>query len=725
MSNIVYPNEILYLKFPKLIGNYLKVASDVSNLSTQVDSFTNVSGVNSFKKHSTNQPNKFEKKYKNNSNSDDILELKKNKSKLTKKIRKNPVLDTADLFIDDSGNFFDKNISSYKPSKYKKKDKSKNFNSLSSTNSGDKNISINREVLLSAPLSIQSLSVKLNIPEAEIITYLFLKGMSVTINDVIDIPIAQEIALNYNFKILQKEDRDSKLKETVGNLNDSRLQTKRSPIVTIFGHVDHGKTTLLDSIMKTNLSKKEYGGITQSINGYEVEWLYESENYKLVFLDTPGHEAFESMRFRGAKVADIALLVVAADDGLKPQTIESIKYILSMKLAYIVVINKIDKADIDIMKIKKELASYDMIAEEWGGEAVIVEVSALNGQNIDLLLSSICLIAELNNFTTDIDKPAQGTILEAYLDKKKGIVANVLIQHGILKVGDFIVAGKIYGKVKNLLNISCKKVDRVYPSSIVQVLAFSTPPQSGIIFSAVNGEKEAKHLTNCYREKDVKQLNLLKSLNKKIFFDNNSNVKQLNLILKTDTQGTLEAIVNSLMKISQEKVQINLIQASVGNLSSTDIELALAADARIVGFGIESSSYINGLIKQYKLDFVAFNIIYDLLDYLNNCMLDLVDPEYENIFFGKAVVQTVFSINKRSVAGCLVKEGKLQKMSYIYVYNNNVISYKGILTSLKRLKDDVDEVLAGNECGLMCEYDNWKVGDIIKAYQLKPKEKTL
>lgn len=725
MPNIVYSNEILYLKFPKLIGNCLKVSPNVSNLPIQADSFTNVSNVNDFKKYGTNQPNKFEKKYKNNPNSDDILELKKNKGKSTKKVRKNPILDTADLLIDEAGNFFDKNIGAYKPSKYKKKDKSKIFNVPPSTNSSDKNISSNREVLLSTPLSIQGLSIKLNIPEAEIITYLFLKGMSVTINDIIDVTIAKEIALNYNFKIVPDEDRDVKSGEIVDNLTDSCLKTKRSPIVTIFGHVDHGKTTLLDSIMRTNLSKKEYGGITQSINGYEVEWLHESQNYKLVFLDTPGHEAFESMRFRGAKVTDIALLVVAADDGLKPQTVESIKYILSMELAYIVVINKIDKVYIDIVKIKKELASYNMIAEEWGGDAVIVEVSALSGQNIDLLLSNICLIAQLNNFTANIDKPAQGTILEAYLDKKKGIVANALIQNGVLKLGDFIVAGKIYGKVKNLLSNSCKKVSRAYPSSIVQILAFSTLPQSGIIFSAVDNEKEARNLTNGYLEKNMKQLNLLKSLNKKMFFDSHTNVKQLNLILKADTQGALEAVINSLIKISQEKVQINLIQASVGNLSSADIELALAADARIVGFGIESSSHINILIKQYKLDFAAFNIIYDLLDYLNICMLDLVDPEYENIFLGKAVVQTVFSINKRSVAGCLVKEGKLKKMSYIYVYNNNIISYKGVLTSLKRLKDDVDEVLTGNECGLMCEYDNWKLGDIIKAYDLKPKEKTL
>lgn len=724
MPNTAYSNEILYLKFPKLIGNYFKVNSNTSSLPTQVNSFTDISNTSDFKK--SIQSNKFEKKYKNNLNSEDVLELKKNKSKLTKKIRKKSILDTEDLFIDETHNFYNKNINSYKFNKHKKKDKSKNTNSLSSFSGKDKDISSNRMALLNDSLSIQDLSIKLNIPEAEIITYLFLKGISVTINDIIDISIAEEIALNYNFKLIKNEYNTEKLEEKVDNLDDdSVLKTKRSPVVTIFGHVDHGKTTLLDSIMKTNLVKKESGGITQSINGYEIECLYESKIYKLVFLDTPGHEAFESMRFRGAKITDIALLVVAADDGLKPQTIESIKYILNMKLAYIVVINKIDKIDTDIIKIKEELASYDIVAEEWGGDAIFVEVSALTNKNINNLLSNICLLAELNNFTANIGKPAQGTILEAYLDKKKGIVSNALVQQGILKLGDFIVAGKTYGKVKNLLNISNKKVDKAYPSSVIQILAFSIPPNSGMTFSVVNNEKEAKQLISSYIDRSIEQLNTSKSLNKKILFDKDNNIKQLNLILKTDTQGTLEAIVSSFMKISQEKVQINLINATVGNISSTDIELALSANAKIIGFRVDSSSYISNLIKQNKLSLETFNIIYDLLDYVNQCMLDLVDLEYENIFLGEAAVQTVFFINKRSVAGCLVKEGKLRKMSFIYVYNNNILFYKGFLTSLKRLKDDVDEVLTGSECGLMCEYNSWKVGDLIKAYELKPKEKTL
>nr|YP_009392895.1 translation initiation factor 2 [Caloglossa intermedia]ARW61457.1 translation initiation factor 2 [Caloglossa intermedia] len=726
MPNSLYPNEILYLKFPKLISNYSRINPDISSLEVQSGSLANISSINGSKKHSTNHINKFDKKYKNNLNSEDILELKKNKNKSAKKIRKSSILDTKDLLIDDTNNFYDRAINNYKINKNKKKDKDKSFNRVSLYSSGEKNIDTDLQVSLPSPLSIQDLSTKLNIPEAELITYLFLKGVSVTINDFIDTSIAKEIALNYNFKVVEDEYQANEFKEEkVSSFHSKSKKTKRSPIITILGHVDHGKTTLLDSIMKTNLVEKEYGGITQSISGYEVEWLYQLEKYKLVFLDTPGHEAFESMRLRGAKVTDIALLVVAADDGLKPQSVESIKYILSMKLAYIVVINKIDKIDIDIIKIKKELASHGMVTEEWGGDSIIVEVSALTGQNIDILLSSVCLLAELNSFTAEINQPARGTILEAYLDKKKGILANAINQEGTLKLGDFIVAGKTYGKVKSLLDITNKNVSRVYPSSIVQILAFSKPPQSGTIFFSVSSEKEARQLTSFNDDTDLIKLDMLKSLNKKVSGDSSSNTKQLSLILKTDTQGTLEALVSSLAKISQEKVQINLVKADIGNISSTDIELALASDAIIIGFCINSSTYIDGLIKQYKLIFVTFNVIYNLLDYIYKCMLDLVELEYEKIFLGEAVVQTVFFINKRSVAGCLVKKGKLKKMSYIYVYDNNAIFYEGVLTSLKRLKDDVDEVLTGNECGIMCKYDSWKVDNTIKAYDLKPKEKTL
>nr|YP_009393725.1 translation initiation factor 2 [Caloglossa beccarii]ARW62287.1 translation initiation factor 2 [Caloglossa beccarii] len=723
MSNIVYSNEILYLRFPKLLNSHSNIISQTKNLIGK-NLPVNTNDKDNSNKYvvSSGKFEKNEKKNKHNLTSEDILESKKNKVKLNKKVRKNAILDTDDLLIDDSGDLENKNVNSYKANKYKKKNKGKNFSDITLFS---KHQILSSEVVLNSPLNLQDLSVKLNIPEAEIIKYLFLKGISVTINDVIDVSMAKEIALHYNFNVIEDDPQIVETIDPVSSLSLDYEMTKRAPVITIFGHVDHGKTTLLDAIMKTHMVKHEYGGITQAISGYEVEWEYEQEKYRLVFLDTPGHEAFTSMRLRGAKITDIALLIIAADDGLKPQSIESIEYILKMKLAHIVVINKIDKADINILKIKQELANYNMILEEWGGNTKVIEVSALTGKNIDNLLSTICLLAKLQNYVTDFTLPAKGTILEAYLDKKKGIVTNALIQQGTLKVGDVIVSGKIYGKVKSLLDINNQKVTQVYPLSIIKILAFSMPPESGSNFLQVNDEKKAKQLVYFYNYKNTDIMKNSKIVNRKILVDNSKSIKQLNLILKTDTQGTLEALFSSLAKISQNKVQINLVSASVGNIVSKDIELALAANSIIVGFHVDISNNIISLVKQYNLSFKIFYVIYDLLDYIQECMLNLVDIEYENIFIGSAIVQTIFAINKGSVAGCIVNEGSLKKMSYIYVYQGTNLVYDGFLISLKRMKTDVDEVLINNECGIMCNYNDWKVKDIIKAYDLRPKKKTL
>ena len=726
MPNIVYSSEILYLKFPKLINNYSNINFQSKNLIDK-SNLSVTSNIDSSNKYSPNLSSKFEKsekKNKHNLNSEDSLEFKKTKNKLNKKIKKHTILDTEELFIDDSVELEAKNIASYKSNKYKKKNKNKNLNNLSTSFS--QNQVVNREFNLTGPLTIQDLSFKLNIPEAEIITYLFLKGISVTINDIIDVVTIQEIASNYNFTVVESDINTTDiLNYTRPFLSSNNEIIKRSPIITIFGHVDHGKTTLLDNIMKTHLARNEYGGITQSINSYELEWEYALGKYKLIFLDTPGHEAFSSMRLRGAKITDIALLVVAADDGLKPQTIESIKYILNMKLAHIVVINKIDKRDINILKIKEELSNYNMIPEEWGGDTKILEVSALTGQNIESLLTTICLLSDQQNYATNFNVPAQGTILEAYLDNKKGIVVHALVQQGILKIGDIIVSGNIFGKVKSLFNIKNQQVNQVYSSSIIKILAFSSSPKSGSSFFQVDNEKQAKQFIDLENDRNIKVTKNFKVLNKKVSFDSYKSIKQLNLILKTDTQGTLEALINSLVKIPQSKVQINLIDGSFGNISSKDIELALASNSILIGFQVDVSNHITNLVKQYNLNLHIFYVIYDLLNYVQKCMLDLIDIEYENVFIGSATVQTVFSINKGYVAGCLVNEGMLKKMCYIYVYQATNLIYHGFLTSLKRMKNDVNEVLVNHECGVMCDYNEWKVKDLIKAYDLKPKEKTL
>nr|QCI05987.1 Translation initiation factor 2 [Delesseria sanguinea] len=676
----------------------------------------------------SNISNKFDKKHKNDLHSDKVLDAKKNRSKVSKKNRKSINVEQDDLFISKNTSFSsgpESVLKSHKINKYKKKDKYKS-DIIDHIYYPPDIIHKNNDIVLSGPLSVQELSVKLNIPEAEIITYLFLKGISVTINDVVDIVIAKEVARSYKFNIL-----DHKLTEEVNwNMSyDHRTQKqniKRSPIITIFGHVDHGKTTLLDAILNTNLAKQEFGGITQSINAYEIEWPYNSNLYQLVFLDTPGHEAFTAMRLRGAKITDIALLVIAADDGLKPQSIEAIKYILEMKLSYIIVINKIDKANSNLLKIKEELVEYNIVCEEWGGDAKIVEISALKGKNLDLLLSNICLLSDNQSFTADPNKLAEGTILEGRLDKKQGVIANVIVQNGTLKVGNLIIAGNIYGKIKSLINYKGLNVKEAKPSSIIQVLGFSVVPQSGILFKIVNNDKEAKKYINDFSKEFKNTLNQnVKLLNTRITTDDKKTLKQLNIIIKTDTQGSLEAIVDSFLKIPQGKVQINIVSADSGNISSNNIELALATKALIIGFNINISSHINHLVKQNNLNLQVFNIIYDLIEYIQNYMLDLIDPEYQRVFIGRAIVQTIFYINKKTVVGCLVNEGKLKKMSHINVYRESNIVYEGILSSLKRIKDDVDEVLSENECGVMCEYDLWQKMDIIEAYDLNPKQKSL
>nr|YP_009295320.1 translation initiation factor IF-2 [Dasya binghamiae]AOH77332.1 translation initiation factor IF-2 [Dasya binghamiae] len=733
MSNFIHSDKVLYLKFPKLI-NILKLDNSKSpNLLNDINN--SIININS-KTFDSNLSNKFEKKNKVDSSHEDSLDNKKNKSKSSKKIRKTNNLYKDDLFLDNSSNSILTKTSpslskSHKASKYKKKEKSKN--NIETINHSPSDLisdstSIDKDIVINSPLTVQELSIKLNLTEAEIITYLFLRGISVTINDVIDIQIAKEVAENYKFNVVDKEVIvDFQNNKSDNSKHDNSIHLfKRAPIVTILGHVDHGKTTLLDSILHTNFVKKEHGGITQAINGYEVESLYNSLLYKLVFLDTPGHEAFAAMRLRGAKIADIALLVVAADDGLKPQTIEAIKYILEIELPYIVVINKVDKSDINIRNIKKELVQYGILDKECGSKTCIVEVSALTGKNINLLLDTICALSDIQNFTANPNQLAQGTVLDAYLDKKRGIIANLVIKNGTLKVGNFIAVGNIYGKIKSLINSQNTNVREAQSSSIIKVLGFSILPKSGLFFQVFNNEKKVKEYINKFIEENNKYTNSnVKLLNRRVSLDNQDSLKQFKLILKTDTQGSLEAIIDSFSKISQRKVQISIISSDLGNISSTDIELALTTNALLLGFNINISTQVNDLVKQKSLNLKVFYIIYDLIEYVQNVMLSLIDPEYDEVFLGRALVQTVFNMNKGTVAGCLVNEGKLKKMSYIKVYRENALIYQGFLSSLKRIKNDVDEVFQSNECGVMCDYNLWKDKDIIEAYDLIEKVKTL
>nr|YP_009297931.1 translation initiation factor 2 [Plocamium cartilagineum]AOM67869.1 translation initiation factor 2 [Plocamium cartilagineum] len=722
-------NGMLALASPKLIYNI----NEITNSSKEIVVDLNANIVK-FNKTSveTNFSTQFDKKNKNSAKQDDNLEYRKNKSKIKKKNRNKINIQNEEVFVRSNYDRIlneDSLIRSPKSSKSKRKIKNEAIekNQLNIDNSQETSL-IKKDIFIDNPLTIKELAAKLIIPEAEIITWLFLQGISLTINQIVDMSIIISVASHYNFNIIEKR--------TIENLSiaqssitvNSPTNVKRSPIITILGHVDHGKTSLLDAIRNTNLVNHEQGGITQTIRGYEVEYLYKSSIEKLIFLDTPGHEAFTSMRSFSTNITDIILLVVAADDGLKPQTIEAIEYIQQKNLFFIVIINKIDKKDINILRIKEDLAKYDIIDKNWGGDTLILEVSALKRKNIDLLLSSICMLSESKALQADPCTLAKGTILEAHLDKTRGPIANIIMQNGTLSIGDIIVAGKISGKVKVIIDHFGLKQKQALPSSLIEVWGFSSVPESGVSFQVLENEKDIKQYFN-KKENIYSISNRVNQLNTRVTLDSYNNVKsvkQLNLILKTDNQGSIEAILYAFSKIPQEKVQINILSISSGLVNDTDIELALTSKSIIISFNISITSNSMHAIQKSKLIYRNFNVIYDLLDYIKDYMLNLVDPEYKKVLIGSAIVQTIFLMNKGTVAGCLVNSGKLKRGSSISVYRDTELVYDGYIDSLKRLKEDVDEVIINHECGLMClNYNLWQKQDRIEAYELNESEKFL
>nr|YP_010198993.1 translation initiation factor 2 [Hydropuntia urvillei]UAD88442.1 translation initiation factor 2 [Hydropuntia urvillei] len=585
-----------------------------------------------------------------------------------------------------------------------------------------------KSVVINNLLTVEQLAMKLDIPSAEIITSLFLQGIPVTVNQIIDIFTATQVAQKYNFKVIDQNYQTKLEKSNKLQAVNSSRSINRAPIVTILGHVDHGKTTLLDAIRNTDVINQEIGGITQAITAYEVNWSHDKEYTKLIFIDTPGHKAFSSMRLRCAQITDIVILIVAADDGLKPQTIEVIDYIIANKLPCIVAINKIDKTDINIYKIKEELAKHNLVNIEWGGEIQFVEVSAIKKINIDKLFTAVCKLLKCLDLKADPTQPAEGIVLEAYLDRSKGIVVNLIILNGNLNVGDIIVSDKSYGRVKKLVNNLGIEVIKANISSIIEVLGFYSIPQTGKYFNVVHSEKEAKNLIqkNKLFNKSQNTHNLLSSNLKSYNYNTKKYTKILNLIIKADTQGTIDALFNLLTQIPQSKVQLNVLNVGLGVISNTDLDLAFSTQALIVAFNTNIPNNTLNKAKKLSINICKFVIIYDFLEYIQDYMLNLIDPEYNKILIGEAIVQTIFSVNKGVAAGCIVRSGKLKKNALINIYRNNQFIHEGVISSLKQLKDDVDEVVINNECGIMCkDYTLWEANDIIKAYELYEKSKVL
>jgi translation initiation factor IF-2 len=579
------------------------------------------------------------------------------------------------------------------------------------------------EIFLSNPISVQELAEKIYVSETEIIRTLFLDGVIVNINQVLDIETAIKVGEKLDITIIASEE------EIVSNRNsfivsdDQENTEQRPPIIAVMGHVDHGKTTLLDKIRQTQIAQKEAGGITQKIGAYEVEIDYREEKKKLVFLDTPGHEAFSSMRSRGVQVTDIAVLVVAADDGVKPQTIETIKCIKEAEVPLIVAINKIDKDDANIDNIKQELSSYNVVPDDWGGDTPMIPISAKQGTNMNELLEMMVLVSEMLDLRASISVNGQGTVLEANLDKSKGAIATLLVQNGVLNVGDIIVTSQHMAKIRGMINSNGEAITESLPSSPALVWGLSDVPNIGDKFEAFKNEKEAKAALEI-RKNESANIQKTNSTSDKYSLLSSNIEAVINLVIKTDIQGSVEAIISSINQIDQEKVKIRVLYASPGEITETDVDFADASKSKILAFNTTLAPGAKKVARHLGVTIKEYNVIYDLFDDIQVMVDDIIGPQYEERSIGKAIVKAVFPLGKNYVAGSFVNEGKIVKGCHIKVNRDGVQVYEGILSSLKQFKQDVLEIEQDSECGIYIEeFDEWKEDDVISAFELIEKKK--
>ena len=567
--------------------------------------------------------------------------------------------------------------------------------------------------------NLKVLSSQINISLSDIIEKIIQFGTISSVDKEVPVNILKNIAKEYGYKIVLSDKLKSK----------SSLQKKdktiklilKPPVVTVIGHVDHGKTTLLDAIRKTDVTKEEVGGITQRIGAYQIK----IDNKKIVFIDTPGHEAFTTMRARGVKATDIAVLVIAADDGVMPQTVEAINHAKAANVPIIVAINKIDKANANVEKVKKGLTKYDLVSEEWGGETLMVEVSALQNKGIEKLLEAITLQAEILDLKASPNIPAKGLIIETKLDKKRGIVASVLIQYGSLKIGDYFIAGLSYGKIRNLSDDKGKSIKKAGPSTPVEIIGFCKMPLAGDYFQIVPDDKLAKIIIS-EREDEKRSIVIEKS---SLSLDNlfleikEGKIDKFNIILKTDTQGSLDALQEAIkkLKIANEEVKIDIIHAGVGNITETDVMLATASKAIIIGFNIRPDTNVQKIAKSEKVDIRLYKIIYDLIDEIKSALKGYIKPKIEEYVCGQVEVREIYKIPKiGTIAGSYVLSGKISNNDNIRVIRDGKLIYEGKVSSLKRFKEDIKEVNTGFECGIGIEkFNDIKLKDVLEFYTFR------
>lgn len=552
---------------------------------------------------------------------------------------------------------------------------------------------------------------------SEVIKKLIGMGVMATINQELDIDtillLAGEFGVEVEVKIVLEDDRFENVEE---NDDPADLQS-RPPVVTIMGHVDHGKTTLLDAIRSTNVTGGEAGGITQHIGAYQVE----INHKKITFLDTPGHEAFTAMRARGAQVTDMTIIVVAADDGVMPQTVEAINHAKAAGLPIIVAVNKIDKPGADPDKVKQELTNYELVPEEWGGDTIFVNVSAKQRMGLEGLLEMILLVAEVNEYKANPDKRARGTVIEAELDKGRGPVARILVQHGTLKVGDAFVAGNCFGRVRAMVNDKGRRLKEAGPSTPVEITGLTEVPGAGDPFMVFEDERKARSIAEkraiTQRESDL-GTNTRVTLDDLFQHIKDGEIKDLNVIIKGDVQGSVEALKGSLAKIEVEGVRVKIIHSGAGAITESDIILAAASNAIVIGFNVRPENQAKITADQEQVDIRLHRVIYSVIEEIEQAMKGMLDPIYKEKVIGHAEVRNTFSISKvGTIAGCMVTSGKITRSAEARLIRDGIVLYEGKLDSLKRFKDDAKEVAQGYECGITLDkYNDLKEGDVIEAF---------
>lgn len=574
----------------------------------------------------------------------------------------------------------------------------------------------NKDITISEGITVKELSEKLGIKANQVIKRLVERKIFATINQALDAELADEIARSFGASANEMSFEEEAVQD-IEHAQEERDLMKRPPVVTVMGHVDHGKTSLLDAIRATRVAEREAGGITQHIGAYQVQ----QDGNSIVFIDTPGHEAFTRMRARGAKVTDIVILVVAADDGVMPQTLEAIDHARAAQVPILVAVNKIDKADANPERVKQQLADRGLLAEDWGGQTVTVPVSAKARTNIDLLLEMIVLVADLQDLKANPGRPAVATVLEAQLDRGRGPVATVLVRNGTLRVGDHFICGSVFGRVRAMFNDRGEPVETAGPSMPVEVLGLETLPEVGDTFQAVTDTAKAKQIV-IYRESKAREQAMAKgarfTLDKLHEQLREGEVKELNVILKADVGGTAEVISDTLQKLSSEKVRVRVIHSGVGAITESDVLLATASDAIIVGFNVRPERSASQLADQEKVDIRLHTIIYELTDEIKRAMTGMLEPVYQEVFRGRAEVREIFRVSKvGTVAGCMVQEGVLTRDSQVRLLRDNIVVHSGKIGSLRRFKDDVREVKTGLECGVGIEnFGDIKPGDVIEAF---------